>query len=288
MGLINKPHPFIFNRFSVGVPALATFLVMLLLRPFEFAAFPLSKLMAWSAIFAILAGATVWLSVTVVKKAFPQTVEERWTVGREIALVLFVLAMIALVLFLLFLALNPQTDWWALFSGTVLRTMTISVFPLLVLVLFEQNHHQRVKRREAEALNQELLKKQTSLPQPDTRPTPTGKVILTAENQKPALQLKPEDLLLVKSEGNYVEVYYTQRQKTRKTLLRNSLKAIESQLPAAVFFRCHKSYLINLHRIQQVVGNARNLELILDAFEEKVPVSRSKSNTLLQRFQQDA
>lgn len=90
----------------------------------------------------------------------------------------------------------------------------------------------------------------------------------------------------MKSEGNYVEVFYRQNQEKQKELIRNRLKAIEEQLPPTDFFRCHKRFIINLQHIQKVEGNARNLELVSDNFEEKIPVSRSKSEMLQQLFQQ--
>lgn len=195
--MLKNPHPFIFNHFSVVIPTCITFIVLLVLRPFEFAEFPTRQLITWSAIFATLVGATVFLSVSAVKKKFHQTIEKNWTVGKEIALVLFALTTISLMVFALFLMLNPQSNWVNLFGLVVIRTLAISVFPVLILVLFEQNHHQKIKRREAEKLNQELLKKQKVLHQETLAPIPPPKLILVAENQKVALQLPLIDLLFL-------------------------------------------------------------------------------------------
>ena len=107
------------------------------------------------------------------------------------------------------------------------------------------------------------------------------KVSLMSENNKLALRIHPEEVLLVQSAGNYVEVFYRDNQAVKKELIRNRLKALEEQLRDRDFFHCHKSYLVNLRHIQKVTGNARNLELTLDSFEERIPVSRSKSADLL-------
>lgn len=242
----------------------------------------------WSAFFAALAGVTVFLSVIVVKRVFRKTVEENWTVKNEIFLILFVLAVISLVIYVLFLSLNPQTDRFELFRFVVLRTLAISFFPVLIMVLYEQYHHQKVRWRQADDLNRELLKKQSASPQRAPTPSPPAKIVLVAENEKVALLINPMDLSFIKSEGNYVEVFYHQNRKVQKELIRNSLKTIQDQLPSTDFFRCHNRFLINLHYIQKVEGNARNLELVLENIEEKIPVSRSKSETLLQHFQQKA
>ncbi len=287
--MLHKPHPFVFNRYSILLPSLLTFLVLVILRPFEFNTFTISQLIIWSALFAVIVGITIFSCVFVVKRIFGKTIEENWTVLNEGLLVLFVLSMISLVFFVLFLSLNNEINRFELFSLVVVRTLAVGFFPVLILVLYEQNHHQKLKRQQAEMLNQELEKRGHSTRQQKVNDPLTRKIVLVAENKKIALQIDPMDLFFVKSEGNYVEVFYhRQNREVHKELIRNSLKAIERQLPATDFFRCHNRFLINLRHVQKVEGNARNFELVLENIEEKVPVSRSKSEMLLQLFKQNA
>jgi hypothetical protein len=234
---------------------------------------------------AVIVGTTVYICVAVVKYFFRKTIEENWTVTYEVLLFLLVLTVIALALFVLFSNLNPEAGRFELFNLVVVRTLVLGFFPILILVLYEQSHHQKIKRRQAESLNQELLKRQKELPVKKSFTALPSKIVLKAENRKVALQIGPPDLFFFKSEGNYVEVFYHQNRKIKKELIRNSLKAITEQLPVADFFRCHKRFVVNLQHIQKVDGNARNLELILENIEEKIPVSRNKSETLLQLFQ---
>lgn len=284
--LLNKPHPFTFNRFSVLLPSLVTFLVLVVLKPFEFDTFLTSQLILWSLFFAAISGITVFCCVVIVKRSFRKTIEENWTVKNEFFLILFVLVTISLIIYVLFLIHSPQTNKLELFNLVVLRTLVISFFPVLIMVLYEQNHHQKRKTRQAEQLNHELQKKQKSESQDTQVEKHSVKIVLVAENDKVALQVDPMDLFFVKSEGNYVEVFYSQSQKVQKELIRNSLKAIEEQLSAPFFFRCHNRFLINLHHIQKMDGNARNFEIELTNIEEKIPVSRSKYEMLLQLLQQ--
>ncbi|WP_194977038.1 LytR/AlgR family response regulator transcription factor [Aquiflexum lacus] len=286
LSILNKPHPFIFNRYSVLLPSLITFLILVLLRPFEFDTFSIDQLLIWSFIFAAIIGLTVLGSVSAIIKLLGKPIRENWNLKNEILMFLFVLAMISLVIFALFLMLNPKVNKIDLFSLVVVRTFVISLFPVLILVLYEQNHHQKIKRRQAERLNQELLKRKNPLHKKKSNSTLPEKIMLVAENEKIALQVTPASLYFVKSEGNYVEVFYYQNQKIQKELIRNSLKSIEDQLSGFDFFRCHNRFLINLQHIQKVEGNARNFELKLTNVEEKIPVSRNKSEKLLQLFQQ--
>ncbi len=286
--LLEKPHPFIFNLNSVLLPSGITFLVLFLLRPLDFDKIPTNQLIGWSAFISLLVAITILLSGVILKKFFRKTIEENWTVKKEILVYLIVLAMISIELFVFFLTLNPEADTLLLFRFVVLRTLTISFFPVLILVLYEQNHYQKLKRKQAERLNQELEKRRNTPLQEKSGYSLPPKIMLMGENQKAALHILPDDLYFVKSEGNYVEVFYQQNQKVHKELVRNSLKAIEEQLPPADFYRCHNRFLVNLRHIQKVKGNARNLDLVLEGIEEKVPVSRSKSESLLQLFQQKA
>lgn len=285
--ILKKPHPFIFNQYSVLLPSFITFLILVIFKPFEFGTFETNQLIILSVIFTVLVGLIVVLCVALIKRYFRKTIEENWTVLNEILLFLFILTVISLVIYVILLNLNHQANRFELFWIVVLRTLAISFFPILILVLYEQNHHQKIKRQQAERLNQELMKKKSSIPQKKSNPTLPAKIMLTAENKKIAVQIDPMDLFFVKSDGNYVEIFYQHKQGTRKELIRNSLKAIEKQLPATIFFRCHKSFVVNLQHILKVEGNARNLELILKNIEEKIPVSRGKSKTMLQLFQKN-
>ncbi len=283
--ILYKPHPFIFNWSSVIIPFIITFLVLILFQPFNFSTFTTTSLLIWASSFGLIAATSVLVVVKSLQKLWPRALDdERWTVGKEVLLFLTVIIVICLAIYCLFLILNPQQNHWFLLQTVFVRSILISIFPILILVLYEQSHYQRIKWKEAQALNRELLQKQI----PSQKKTSSGidsKVILTAENQKMALQIDAESLLFIKSEGNYVEVYYQQRKHLQKKLVRNSLKAISEQLPQRHFFRCHNRYLVNVYHIQRVEGNARNLELIMTNQELQIPVSRAKSQALQQLLQ---
>ncbi|WP_339610286.1 LytTR family DNA-binding domain-containing protein [uncultured Planktosalinus sp.] len=278
--LLKQPHPFIFNRFSVLIPFVFTLLILLLFRPFEFQTFSTAQTLFWSVLFAVVVSLSIFLIVSILKTYFSSVIEENWTVGKEILLILFVLAIIMFFLTILFLLLNPQQNLWKLLQLVFIRTFLIGFLPVSFLVIFEQYHYQKIKHKEALKLNEQLLLKETK---PKSMSIP--KIIIMAENQKLALQLEPHQFIYTKSDGNYIEVFFLDKREIQMELVRNSLKAIESQLPDTMFFRCHKRYLVNLEHLQKVSGNARNLELHLNHISEPIPVSRQQSDALLKRIQ---
>jgi hypothetical protein len=285
--ILDKPHPFIFNLYSVLLPSLVTLLLLLILKPFEFATFSIHQVFYWSVFFALVVGLSVFSCVTVLKRYFRSTIEDHWTVKHELSLILFVLVIISLLIFGLLLIINPHVDIIELFRLVVVRTIAIGFFPILVLVLYEQSHHQKVKRRQAERLNRELLRREDAMTLTKSDPKVAERIQLLAENKTVALELAPESLYYARSEGNYVEVHYLQNQEVEKELIRNSLRSIEEQLSSPDFLRCHNRFLINVAHIQKVEGNARNLELKLVRMEERIPVSRSKARMLIEIFEKN-
>lgn len=284
LNILNKPHPFIFDRYSVLLPSIITFLILVLLKPLEFDTFSIIQLIVWSLVFSAIIGITIFFCVSAVILLFGRPITEKWKVIDEISLFIFVLLMMALVIFLLFLVLNPNVNQVDLFSSIVLRVFTIGLFPVLILVLYEQNHYKKIKLSQIEHINQQLHTKKHVFTQNKHITSLTEKIVLLAENEKIVLKISPTNLYLVKSEGNYVEVFYKNNTKNQKLLIRNSMKAIEAQLSGQYFFRCHNRFLININFIQRIERNTRNIELVLENFDEKIPVSRSKHEILLKLF----
>lgn len=81
------------------------------------------------------------------------------------------------------------------------------------------------------------------------------------------------DILYLEADDYYCKVH-TQ---DRDYLATKTLKKVSAQLPAdAPFFRCHRSYVVNLNRITEI----GELYVFLD--QHKVPLSRSKRAEMLE------
>ncbi|MBC2845985.1 LytTR family DNA-binding domain-containing protein [Winogradskyella flava] len=68
-------------------------------------------------------------------------------------------------------------------------------------------------------------------------------ITLKGDNKLDVLKILPDDLICVSSADNYVEVSYLIRGELHKKLLRNTLKAIQHDLPDLL--KVHRSHLIN-------------------------------------------
>ena len=99
------------------------------------------------------------------------------------------------------------------------------------------------------------------------------KVILKGTNKSEKYNLKREDILFVRSENNYVFVYYSDDEIIKKIMLRNTLSKIHNQ--AQFLIKTHRSYLVNPGKIISLKGNSQNAYLQLSSFDEKIPVSKT-------------
>ncbi|MCQ2341232.1 MAG: LytTR family transcriptional regulator [Paludibacteraceae bacterium] len=101
------------------------------------------------------------------------------------------------------------------------------------------------------------------------------------------LSVKPENLYYIESADNYVQIHYENLGKMQTMMMRNSMKNIEWRFQDSKLIRCHRSYLVNLRKVQmlkRVEG-----EMLLDFNNEKIaplPVSKAYADGVLTYFAQ--
>lgn len=280
---INRPHPFIFNTFSFLVPGVVTFLILFILAPLQFQELDILSRLIIALLVSLFVVLSILFSVLGLKRLFPKLMQEdKWTVGKEVVLILFVLCILIITLTAsLFFIQSESTTIGDFLIKTTSITFAVSIFPILISVLFEQYRHQKLQIKRAADLTSALKKENSELKNQTSQTTLTReKLLIRSENNDVEIQLNPQDLVYLKSDGNYVDLFYLDSNSLKKQLIRNTLKNIEAELPSAQFFRCHNSFIINGHHILKVEGNARNLMLHLKEVSETIPVSRTKAKTI--------
>ncbi|MEM8965298.1 MAG: LytTR family DNA-binding domain-containing protein [Bacteroidota bacterium] len=81
-------------------------------------------------------------------------------------------------------------------------------------------------------------------------------------------------LLYVNSFGNYVRIYTTEG----KHMIADTMKHMEETLPSDRFLRIHKSYIINLSKVDQAHGKMVTIN------EQELPVGNAYRQQLLERL----
>ena len=96
------------------------------------------------------------------------------------------------------------------------------------------------------------------------------------EYKKLRLVIAHEAVMFIKSEDNYVQIHYLDKNKTQKFILRSSMRALEEDLSKKGLVRCHRSYFINPAYIKIVHRDESGLivaELNQDGYDS-IPISR--------------
>lgn len=88
------------------------------------------------------------------------------------------------------------------------------------------------------------------------------------------LKLAFDDIYWLKAENVYTEIYT----KNKKILHRGGLSELLAQLPADLFFKCHRSYAVNLDKIEKIGVDY----IAIDG--NSVPLSRSKKGVIKEVF----
>ncbi len=94
------------------------------------------------------------------------------------------------------------------------------------------------------------------------------KVPLSLSNK--ILLVEPNDILYCKSDGSYTTVFMKNGE---DHLVSKNIKHIEELLPKDIFIRIHKSYIINLNEVEELIRQGSG-EVVLSN-KKIIPISRS-------------
>jgi DNA-binding LytR/AlgR family response regulator len=83
-----------------------------------------------------------------------------------------------------------------------------------------------------------------------------------------------EKILFVEAIENYVAIYTDHK----KFVTHSTLKAVQEKLPDDQFIQPHKSYLININRIDAIEGN------VLHVSKYEVPLSKYQKEEVLEKI----
>ncbi|GAB4025857.1 LytR/AlgR family response regulator transcription factor [Spirosoma koreense] len=212
--------------------------------------------------------------------------EEQWTVGREIMLITANVLLIAIAnRFYLESLLAPGEDSGLSWVGMILVTFLLGLFPVTGLVVL--NYINQLKKYSRTAADLPVHAAQpSSIRTEDEKsspadPLPGSSLELVADNEKDKLSLHTNDLLFIESSDNYSTVVYLKNGQAVKPLLRSSLSRLEKQIDRPRIVRCHRSYIVNLDRVERVTGNAQGYKLHLAGGPFQIPVARQYNETLI-------
>ena len=93
--------------------------------------------------------------------------------------------------------------------------------------------------------------------------------------------LKPSNILYIeaRNRGNIIQTFNATH------ITKENIHSLDIRLQQHDFFRCHRSYLVNVKRVKEIVSSGRTFQIILDT-EAKIPLSRKQEKALRIKLQQ--
>ncbi|MBO6659941.1 MAG: response regulator transcription factor [Roseivirga sp.] len=101
------------------------------------------------------------------------------------------------------------------------------------------------------ATNKALKQFQNETVETITKPAKEKEYSIILNIDKVLHKLSPHDVLYLSSDRDYVEFHTTQR----KYVMVGALRKWEIELPKTSFVRIHKSHIVNIRSVDQVIGN---------------------------------
>lgn len=242
---------------------------LFLFRPFNYNELSGRNLLILSTAISLITFSVLSINMIVLPAYIKSIVDiRRWNILKEIIWDLWLFTSVSFGYFLFF-RLNPVFD---ISKNDVLKISLISIFAISILVVLNQNRLVKLNLNLALNLNQKLMAKFNS---------GQDKVFFESEYKKDSLSLTVDSIRLIKSSGNYIEIYFSENGKIIKHLIRNTLKYAEELLKNYNFiFRCHRTFLVNINFIQKAEGTPQGVKIHLKEIDILIPVSRNYAGKL--------
>lgn len=159
---------------------------------------------------------------------------------------------------------NPELNLIDFFA----ENFIFSILPIMLFLIFMQNITLQKHEEEANIFNEKLF----SI---DKEEEPEL-ISIETDSVKGFFQQPINQIICVEANDNYSAVYYLNDEgKLNREMLRVTLKKIEEQFQQySQMMRCHKSYIVNIKKIDKVNGNAQGYRLQMQNLDFEIPVSR--------------
>ena len=278
---LNKPFPFIENKsFRILASFLFSGFVYVFLLTFQ--PFGISNIQYYKPIFVL-----GFFGITFIVLLFSFLVApvmlknlfdfDKWTIKKNVIFIILQFFIITVLNWIYNSTIGKEiTEQHSLFFF-VFITVSVGVIPTLFLIYFTEKNLARKNQHIAKNFTNNI-QHQINMPENIT-------IKFASKNNDETIIIDLEQFICVKSEGNYLKVFFSEENIFKSKLIRNSISNIEEQL--IVFKkvkRCHRSYIVNLDKVEKMTGNARNLNLHISNMNFTIPVSRSFPNAIFKEL----
>ena len=281
---LHKPYPFPSTTKAKIVTSLAfgkfIFIFLLLFKPFNFQNLE-EKTFLFSIAYGLITAVILLVNLFVLPLVFPKLfTTNQWVIYKMLLLIIWLLSIISIAnWFFSIKTFGPELIERHDFSFFVLVTVLTGVFPILFYLYLSERLQSKKYKKIADSITG--VKKENSK---TTHSKNTLKKLITlqGENKEEIFKSTVNNILYITSEKNYASIFYIKDNEIKEALIRTSLSKIEQQLiNHKQIVRCHKSYIVNANKVEEIQGNARSFLLKINQLDFLIPVSRNFPREML-------
>lgn len=287
---LNRPYPFTFTpsrRIKQIIPiGICVFLFLILFKPFGLGNNP--DYIIFSAYMVTCAAFAGLLTTVLIPLTFPKYFDEsKWTLKRNLLWVIginiiFVIIMFPALNIFLILKYNSFQEltfknflWWLHIQ------LIIGVTLGIIINLFNQNYLLKKHHKIATTINSETKKEKIEQTEANIENTVRNNEASQLEFEIDKFNkviISVDKLIFIEALGNYINIAYYANE-NKKITVRETISNIEKKISnSKIIYKPHRSYLVNLHFIENITGDSQGLKIHLKGFEKIIPVSRNKIN----------
>jgi hypothetical protein len=287
-------QPFPSYSFSVKQAAicflsgLIVFLIFYIAQPFNMNRLEQFLQLKYSMVYGSVTTISLLLLTVIMPLLFPEVFkEEKWVVGKEVLFISITIVIIAGLNLVAYHFLEYEAIALINFLKFLLATSIIGLLPISISVLVKQKMLLDKYRQTANNINNQLLQNRDSIAavnlesngilDKESETIAIEKVIvLIGESQGEKLELSEQDLWILATADNYINIIYQADETIKTTLFRSTLTRMEQQIAGFDnIIRCHRGYIINISKVEKTIATAQGLKLKLEQQEELIPVGKT-------------
>lgn len=271
--ILQEPYPFSISLKKEVISSLFfglfVFLFLFLFQPIGLSQYHSSTKTLELAGYGAVTTSILFLNNLIVSILFPKWFSTAtWTVGKNIFYTLYIFFCIGLgnLIYSVFQGyLKLDFNGFIFYQG---MTLMVGLFPVTISTFVIYSNRLKKAVDDAKGLNSALTTKEINS---------SGLIHIPSQNKSENLEIDINHLLAVKAIENYIEVYVLDKDGLQKSILRNTLKNLDTVFSDFKFIqKCHRSYLVNLNNVKGFSGNAQGLKLGFDdSIDLSVMVSRA-------------
>ncbi len=279
---LNRPYSFNddlkYNlRLSTGI-SIGMFIFYLFFQPLALKNEDVNNRLVIIAGFGFITFFILGIALIILPWLFPKFFQNgKWNLIRDIILnaIIWILISTAYTFYARYIGLIEIT------YHSMFKILLLGLAPVAILVVVNQN--KILKRYLQNAL--ELVKKLE--PENEREGVEENmEIVIESDSKSESLKLKINNLMLIKSANNYIEVFWRQNNEVHKRLLRITLTNVEQQLQQYPdLIRCHRTALINGQYAEKLTGGAQGYHIRMKYLDETIPVSRQYSLSVKEYMQ---